>query len=71
MAASLTRPDPEHVMREEIRLRRLALQIAAQLPEDLSEARTVLAYTGELLEGFLLPTGSSGLNVVPKGEAKG
>jgi hypothetical protein len=66
MASSLTRPDTEHAMREEIRLRRLALQIAAQLPEDLSEARTVLRYADELLEGFLVPTGSGGLNVVAK-----
>ena len=47
----------EEATQEEMRLRRLALQIAAQLPEDLGDARIVLAYTREFLEGFLVPRG--------------
>src|SRR3954471_22149447 len=35
--------------------RRAALQIAAQLPEDIEEARAVLERTRDLLEGFLIP----------------
>lgn len=37
----------------EARLRRLAVQIAAQLPEDPAEARRTLALTVILLENFL------------------
>jgi len=47
----------DEAVQEEMRLRRLALQIAAQLPEDLGDARIVLAYTREFLEGFLVPRG--------------
>lgn len=47
----------DEAMQEEMRLRRLALQIAVQLPDDLGDARIVLAYTREFLEGFLVPRG--------------
>lgn len=53
-----SRVSSEEVMRDEARLRRLALQLAAQLPEDLAEARAVLSFVSEFLEGFLVPTGA-------------
>src|SRR5689334_13897680 len=34
--------------------RRMALQIAAQLPEEIDDARAVLAATNECLENFLI-----------------
>lgn len=39
--------------------RRLALQLAIQLPEDAAEARRVLSLTGELLEDYMLPQPSA------------
>lgn len=36
-------------------MRRHAIQIAAQLPEDPKEALAVLELTRDLIEGFLLP----------------
>ena len=44
-------------------LKRMAVQIASQLPEDESEALAILNYTRELLTGFLRPTIAS-LHVV-------
>lgn len=38
---------------QEARLRRLAVQLATQMPEDAHEAVLVLEYTRELVEGFL------------------
>lgn len=46
---------PHH---DEGRLRRLAMQIATQLPENNGEARTVLRYTQELVDNFLTPQGA-------------
>lgn len=37
------------------KLRRLALQIAMQLPENAPEALRVLEYAREVVEGFLVP----------------
>lgn len=34
-------------------LRRMAVQIAGQLPENLDDAKKTLAYMGELLQTFL------------------
>lgn len=42
---------------KEGRLRRLAIQLAAQLPEDVGEAAAVLRYTQELVDSFLRPAG--------------
>ncbi len=39
------------------RCRRLAIQLAAQLPDDPEEARTVLDHTRTLLDGFLAVPG--------------
>lgn len=38
----------------EARLKRLAIQLAAQLPEDAAEALMALRYTETLLTGFLV-----------------
>jgi hypothetical protein len=48
-------------------LKRMAVQIASQLPEDESEALAVLDYTRELLTGYLRPSGAS-LRVVNPGD---
>ena len=40
-------------------LRRQALQIAAQLPENVADARAILKHAATLVEGFLL-TGEVG-----------
>lgn len=37
------------------RLRRLAIQIAGQLPQNIQEAHTVLRLVGELVDGFMTP----------------
>lgn len=47
---------------DEIALKRLAIQIAAQLPDDMDHARAVLEYTRELVGGFL---GASGGHARP------
>jgi hypothetical protein len=43
---------------DEIALKRLAIQIAAQLPDDTDHANAVLDFTRELVGGFLSVTGS-------------
>lgn len=40
-------------MEKTVHLKRLAIQIAAQLPDDVHEARSVLRYASELVENFL------------------
>lgn len=40
---------------DEARLRRVAVQTVAQLPEDYEEAVAVLGYAIELLESFVKP----------------
>ncbi len=42
---------------DEMRLRRLAVQIATQLPESHVEAHKVLALADELVASFLAPRG--------------
>ncbi len=42
---------------DEMRLRRLAVQIATQLPESPLEAHRVLSLVDELMVSFLAPTG--------------
>lgn len=42
-------------MPHEMRLRRCALEIMGQLPENPREARLVLNYARDLLDGFLAP----------------
>jgi hypothetical protein len=44
-------------------LKRMAVQIASQLPEDESEALAILDYTRELLTGYLRPS-DTGLHLV-------
>lgn len=39
-------------------LRRLAIQLASQLPEDAAEALAVLDYTKSLVKMFLMPEGA-------------
>jgi hypothetical protein len=43
---------------DEMRLRRLAVQIATQLPESAAEAHRVLVLVDELVGSFLAPRGS-------------
>ena len=42
-------------MASEAWLRRCALHIGAQLPENQQDARKVLSYARELVEGFMMP----------------
>lgn len=44
----------------DVRLRRHAIEIVAQLPTNAAEARVVLAYARELLDGFLSQADSGG-----------
>ena len=45
----------EMTQHEELALKRLAVQIVAQLPEDIAEAIAVLRYSEELIAEFLAP----------------
>jgi hypothetical protein len=45
----------EMTQHEELALKRLAVRIVAQLPEDIAEAITVLRYSEELIAEFLAP----------------
>lgn len=45
--------------------KRQAIQIAAQLPENAADARAVLLYATELLNGFLTETDQPAAPVVP------
>ena len=49
----MTRRPKEHRPREDAALRRLAIQIAGQLPESPSEALEVLEYCKTLVRSFL------------------
>lgn len=50
----------------ELWLRRQAMQIAGQLPDDIDQARKVLEFMGELLDVYLAPakTGPVSLQLV-------
>jgi hypothetical protein len=59
------------MMTDDGHLRRLALQLACQLPDDPAEARAVLDYTRELIDNFLdqSPPQEGRLRVVPINES--
>jgi len=50
---------------DDMALKRLAIQIAAQLPDDLEHAQVVLDYTREMLGSFLGVPGADGRNNPP------
>ena len=49
-------PKPKPNPAEEMWLKRQAIQIAAQLPEDQAKALAVLEYARKLVIDFMLPT---------------
>lgn len=46
-------PKGRKTREHDLMLRRMAVQIAGQLPENLDDAKKTLAYMGELLQTFL------------------
>ena len=48
-------PEKRQNAGHEFWLKRQAIQVAAQLPEDLADAERVLSYTAELIRGFMRP----------------